>query len=169
MAGAVVWRTQPPAADSVMLADLANIVMAAPGEVDMGLLKAAVTGLENGALRVRLASLMEPLNDPGPNGAWAASPDGQTWAGLLRASEAAMADGYRARLTEYVARMMCRSRFGNAAVATGVARRAMSQGFKGDMGAVYDRLKATDCPASTAMPPRVMRDLAAAAEAARGQ
>ncbi len=169
MAGAVIWRTTPPGGDGVALADLANVVMAAPSQDHMGRLKAAVTGLENGPLRVRLASLMEPLNDSGPNDAWASSADGQTWAGLLRASEAAMAESYKARLTEYLVRLMCRSRFGDGAVATGVARRAMAQGFKGDMGSVYDRLKAADCQASTAAPQRVMRDLARATDAARGQ
>ena len=80
-----------------------------------------------------------------------------------------MAESYKARLTEYLVRLMCRSRFGDGAVATGVARRAMAQGFKGDMGSVYDRLKAADCQASTAAPQRVMRDLARATDAARGQ
>ena len=80
-----------------------------------------------------------------------------------------MAEGYRSRLTDFLARMMCRSRFGNGAVATGVARRSMAQGFKGDMPAIYDRLKAADCPASSTVGPRMMRELAAAADVARGQ
>jgi hypothetical protein len=66
-------------------------------------------------------------------------------------------------------RLMCRSRFANGAVATGVARRAMAPGFKGDMPAIHDKLKAADCPASAAISPRVMRDLAVAADAAKGQ
>jgi hypothetical protein len=50
-----------------------------------------------------------------------------------------------------------------------VARRSMAQGFKGDMPSIYDRLKATDCPASTTVGQRTMRELAAAADVARGQ
>ena len=80
-----------------------------------------------------------------------------------------MAEGYRARLTDYLSKLMCRSRFASAAVATGVARRAMTPGFKGDMPAIYDRLRAPDCPAGPAMSQRVMRELAAAADLARGQ
>ena len=80
-----------------------------------------------------------------------------------------MAEGYRPRLTDYLSRLMCRSRFANGAVATGVARRAMAQGFKGDMPAIYDKLKAPDCPASAAMSPRMMKELGAAADLARGQ
>ncbi|MET0194226.1 MAG: hypothetical protein ABW200_12755, partial [Hyphomicrobiaceae bacterium] len=83
--------------------------------------------------------------------------------------EAAMAEGYRLRLTDFLSRLMCRSRFANGAVATGVARRSMGQGFKGDMPAIYDRLKAADCPASATVGPRMMRELGAAADLARGQ
>lgn len=80
-----------------------------------------------------------------------------------------MADGYRARLAEHLGRLACRSRFADGAVAAGVARRASGQGFKGDTGAVLDRVKAADCPASKSLPPRLLLDLAAAAEAAKGQ
>jgi hypothetical protein len=42
-------------------------------------------------------------------------------------------------------------------------------GFKGDVPAIYDRLRAADCPAGPAMSPRVMRERAAAADPQRGQ
>ena len=79
-----------------------------------------------------------------------------------------MADGYRARITEQLVRLACRARFAGGAVATGIARRAAGGGFKGDAAGVYDRLKAADCPASTTIPPGALRELAAAADAARG-
>ena len=44
----------------------------------------------------------------------------------------------------------------------------MAQGFKGDMPAIHDRLKAADCPASATVGPRMMRELGAAADL-RGQ
>ena len=101
---------------------------------------------------------------------WATSPDQQLWQGLAKSSgEAAIAEGYKARLSEFLAKLMCRSRYANGAVATGIARRAMTQGFKGDMPSLYDKLRSPDCPASTAMSPRLMRELATAADAARGQ
>jgi hypothetical protein len=37
------------------------------------------------------------------------------------------------------------------------------------MPTIYDKLKAADCPAATAMTPRLMRELATAADAARSQ
>jgi hypothetical protein len=64
---------------------------------------------------------------------------------------------------------MCRPRYAGGAVAAGVARRAMADGFKGDMPAIYDRLRAPDCAASSTVGARLLRDLATAADAARGQ
>jgi hypothetical protein len=80
-----------------------------------------------------------------------------------------IADGFRTRLTESLVRLMCRPRFAGGAVAAGIARRAMADGFKGDMPVIHDRLRAADCPASSAVGARLLRELAIAADAARGQ
>ena len=42
---------------------------------------------------------------------------------------------------------MCSARWSNGAVATGIARRAVTAQFRGDVVAVYDSLKAQSCPA----------------------
>ena len=92
------------------------------------------------------------------------------WQGFVRSSaDAAAAEGSKTRLSEYLGRLMCRPRHASGAVAAGVARRAMAQGFKGDMLAIYDKLRSPDCPASAAMSPGLMRELATAADTARGQ
>ena len=140
-----------------------------PNDADLAALKAAIAGIETGPLQERLGELLGPLTGGARDGAWAKSPDGQAWASLLRASETAMAENYKVRLTEFLARLACRPRFADGPVASGVARRAMAQNFKGDLAAFYDRLKAADCPVSAAIPPRLMRDLASAADIARGQ
>jgi hypothetical protein len=62
---------------------------------------------------------------------------------------------------------MCSARWSNGAIATGIARRAVTAQFRGDVVAVYDNLKASTCPAATQAPPKVMKDLSAAAETAR--
>jgi len=167
--GAVVWRTLPPGGDSWAFADMAQIVMQAPSEDELSALGASLAQLENGPLKARLADSLARLSDAAQNGAWATSSDQQLWQGFAKSGEAATGDDYKGRLTEYLARLMCRSRFANGAVAAGVARRAMAPGFKGDMPALYVRLKGTDCAAAPAMSPRLMRDLATAADAARGQ
>jgi hypothetical protein len=43
----------------------------------------------------------------------------------------------------------------------------MAPGFKGDMPAIYDRLKSADCAPSAAVSASLMRELATAADAAR--
>lgn len=169
LSGVMIWRAEPPGGDSIPLVDMANVAIKAPSDEDMGRSKSALAALDAGPLKVRLTSLMAPLQDAGPNGAWAGSPEAIAWAGLAKASEAGMADGYRARMTEQLTRLACRSRFASGAVATGVANRAMAAGFKGDIAAVYERLKAQDCAGSSAMPPRILGALAAAADAVRGQ
>jgi uncharacterized protein YjbI with pentapeptide repeats len=168
LAGATVWRAVPPAAEVTGFADLANIAIRPPGKDDVEQLKAAAAAIEARPAGERTAGLPDLLRELGPDAAWGASADAQTWANLLRASEAGMADGFRLRLGEHLARLACRARFADAAVATGVARRAASAGFKGDPGPIADRLKAADCPAAKALPPSALLELAAAVEAARG-
>ena len=170
MRGAALWRTLPPGSEVAAFADMAQIVMQPPTDDELTALGAALAKLENGPLKARLADGLARLSDAAQNGAWATSPEQQLWQGFAKASETAMADGYKGRLTDYLARLMCRSRFATGTVAAGVARRAMAPGFKGDMPALYDKLKGPDCSAATAaMSPRVIRDLATAADAARGQ
>jgi hypothetical protein len=64
---------------------------------------------------------------------------------------------------------MCSARWSNGSIATGVARRAVAQEFRGDVVAVYDGLRTDACPASSKALPSVMRDLSSMAEWARNQ
>jgi uncharacterized protein YjbI with pentapeptide repeats len=171
LAGAAVWRTTPPAGDAVALADIANIALKAPGKDEVEALKALVERVET-ALPAgeRTAGLGGQLKELGEGG-WMGSADGQTWAGLLRSSEAAMAEGYRFRLAEHLARMVCRphaAEGAGAAVAVGVVLRAAAPAFKGDPIAIADRLKAADCAGAKDLPAFAARQLAIAAERAKG-
>jgi hypothetical protein len=148
---------------------MAQIALQPPSEADMAALSAAMARPEASPLKARMTEGLSPLLDVAQNARWGSSSDQQQWFNLARSSETAMAEGYRMRLTDFLSRLMCRSRFASGAVATGVARRSMAQGFKGDMPAIYDRLKTADCPASATMGQRTMRDLGAAADNARGQ
>jgi uncharacterized protein YjbI with pentapeptide repeats len=165
---AVVWRTTPPGGENAAFADMAQIRIQPPSAQDLAAMKAAIERLEGGTLQARLDDGLAPLMDPARNAAWAAA-EQQQWQGFTSSSDPAGADGYKSRLTDYLMRLICRTRFANGAVATGVARRAMAPGFKGDMLAIHDKLKAADCPASAAMDARTMRNLAIAADATRGQ
>jgi len=168
--GAVIWRAlAPTGGDGPVLADMAQIVLQQPAEEEWVALAASLARLEDGPLAVRLGDALGRLADAAQNGAWNGSPEQQLWQGLAKAADGLGADDYKGRLTDYLVRLMCRARFADGAVAAGIARRAMAPAFKGDMPALYVRLKSTECAASSAMPPRLMRELAAAAEAARGQ
>jgi hypothetical protein len=107
--------------------------------------------------------------DAGASDKWSNSPDQEAWQTLVKASEGAAAESYRARLTEHLGHLMCRPRFADGAVAAGIARRAMRPGFKGDTPALYERLNAFSCPASKTVGPAIMRDLGASADAAKAQ
>ncbi len=169
LAGAGLWRTVPPAGDAVVLADIANIVLKAPGKDDIEALKALVESLEAalpaGERTAGLGGLLKELGE----GGWMGSADGQTWSGLLRSSEAAMADGYPVRLAEHLARMACRPRSERSAVAVGVVARVASPSFKGDPAVVADRLKAADCAGAKDLPPSAVVRLGTAAEGAKGR
>jgi len=169
LTGALVWRTAPPTGEAAAFADFARIVMRPPGEEETKALSDALAPLGNGPLRARLADGLASLVDPAQNAAWATAPELQLWQSLARPGEETPADDYKARLTGFLMRLVCRPRFADGAVAAGVARRAMAQGFRGDLMAIYERLRAPDCPAAAAVPQRLLRELAGAADAARTQ
>jgi hypothetical protein len=64
--------------------------------------------------------------------------------------------------------MACRARFADGAVAAGVVRRVMGQGYKGAPGIVADRLKA-NCPGAQTLAPAALLGLTATTEAAPPQ
>jgi uncharacterized protein YjbI with pentapeptide repeats len=164
---AEVWRTTPPASESALLTDMSRLAIKPLEELETAGLKAVLARLDDQDLKARLLERLTPLLDEAQAATWA-SPDQQTWSSLAKASEGA-GDGYKTRLTEYLAGLMCKPRWANGSVATGIARRAQGMGFKGDVAGLYDRLKGADCPPGRAVPAAVMSGLGAAADAARGQ
>jgi len=165
----VVWRTTPPGGENAAFADMAQVKVQPPTPEALAAMKAGIDGLQDPALRARLGEGLAPFMDPARNATWATSTELQLWQGFTTTTDPAGPDAYKTRLTDYLMRLMCRTRFADGAVATGVARRAMAPGFKGDLPVIYNKLKAADCPAASAMNPRIMRDLAIATDAARGQ
>jgi hypothetical protein len=155
----------PPASEDTMVADMTQLVLRPPAQDELAGL-GPLAEATSGALKPRLLDALARLRNGAENAAWASSAEQQLWQGLMRSSEAT-ADTYKGRLTDYLARLMCRVRFADGAVASGIARRALAPGFKGDLAAIYDRLKGTDCTAGRAIGQTLMRDLAAVGDAAR--
>ena len=184
--GVTVWLTTPPEWNPAGLTDISVIAIQAPDEAQLADLKSKIQGIANDDGRVRAAEAVAPLL--GGSGNWQGSADQQRWQSLTSAPAPqpvttsaipgpggvagfapppVAVDSYRTDLTTYLTKLMCSARWSNGSVATGVARRAVAQQFRGDVVAVYDGLKNNSCPASAKMPTKVMRDLSSAAETAR--
>jgi uncharacterized protein YjbI with pentapeptide repeats len=162
--GAWIWRTLPPAGEDAASADLAHIVLRPPPEEELGAIAAFLAEIDSAALKSRLTEGAAALADATQNAAWENAAEQQVWQGMIKGSETA-ADGYKARLTESLLRLLCRSRSANGALATGVIRRVLAPGFKGDVVAIYTKLKGADCPAAQEINPRALRELALRSEA----
>ena len=163
-------KSAPPAADSLALADLADLAIVPPEDWVVAELKAMLAGIGDNRLRARVGQVLAPLLAPADARKWTGTPQHQFWLAQAAASgQSTGTEAYRLQLTDYLARLMCRARWSNGAVASGTAKRAQGQHFRGDMAALYDRLKAKDCPASETASRKVLRDLASAVDIARSQ
>lgn len=57
-------------------------------------------------------------------------------------------DGYAPRVTDHLARLACKPRWSSGGLATGLVRQALRPEFRGTAAALYEKLRADDCPAS---------------------
>jgi hypothetical protein len=128
-------------------------------------MKSSLERISDDEVRRRALEMVGSLAEK--DSTWAGSIDQQRWQSWVGASPVPPALNYKIDLTNYLTKLMCSARWSNGAVATGIARRAVAQQFRGDVVAVYDGLKASSCPASTQASAKVMKDLSAAAETAR--
>ncbi len=167
--GAMIWRTVAPSPDPQGLADLQALSVRAPSQDDVERLKDLLKRIDDPRLKAGMEEGLQAVIGGGETTPpWASSPDAQSWSALQSASSSG-ADGYKAKLTEGLQRLACRTLNGSGAVAVGVGRRAMSPRFRGDLAQLYNGLKAADCPASRTVPAKFLADLSSAADVARGQ
>jgi uncharacterized protein YjbI with pentapeptide repeats len=167
--GAAAWRTLPPLPDTGGLADLSNLALRPLDDSDVQALKTAIAAIESASLKLRLADSLQPVFDTQERTTWGSSIDIQKWRNSQAASESqTRSDAYKARLTDGLAKLMCRTRWASGAVATGVVKRAHAASFRGDPATLTDRLKSADCPASATVNKRVLRQLSEIADAGRG-
>ncbi len=164
--GAGVWLTQPPAPDATGLADFTGLVMTAITDADNVALKADLGRIERPRLRREIETAMQPLFDAPTVQGWTSSAQAQQWQTLTAASTASAFD-YQDKLTDYLMKLMCKIRWANGAVATGLARRAKTEGFRGQMVLLYDRSRMDDCSSSKTIDPDVLREFGVAVDTAR--
>jgi uncharacterized protein YjbI with pentapeptide repeats len=165
--GAAVWLTSPPPPDGLALADLTEVSVAPLEASAAGALVAMLETIDNPRLRRQVKEAIDPVTNIAQSRAWAGSPQERQWQALIAAGAPALGEAYRTQLTDYLTHLMCRSRWSNGAVATGIAKRAQGQQFRGDMAAIYDRVRAKECPAKDAVLPKTLKDLGTAVDLAR--
>lgn len=164
--GAGVWLTAPPQADATGLADFTGLVVAAVTDADNVALKSDLGRIERPRLRQEIETAMAPLFNAEAVQGWTNSPQSQQWQTLMSGSQSAAFD-YPDKLTDYLMKTMCKIRWSNGSVATGVARRSKTEGFRGNMVLIYDRGRMDDCPASRTIDTDVLREWGVAADLAR--
>jgi uncharacterized protein YjbI with pentapeptide repeats len=165
--GATIWMTPPPEWDSSGLTDLSEFAIRPLDDSEQATVKEAAARVVDEDARARANEKMGLLTGTGDR--WTGSADQLRWQSWLGASPPPPADTYRYGLTSYLTKLMCSARWSNGSIATGIARRAVAQEFRGDVVAVYDGLKSNSCPAGASTLPKVMRDLSTMAEWARNQ
>jgi uncharacterized protein YjbI with pentapeptide repeats len=165
--GAGIWLTRPPEADTSGLVDLTDLSIKPLGESDITQMKQLFSRSLSRSVKSQLKETMAPLLNLSQAEKWNNSPERARWQALTPLIDPAIPDGYETRLTEHLIALQCKPRWSNGSVATGIARRAQAQRFRGDLIAVYDGLKAPSCPASKSVPGDILRDLGAAADLAR--
>lgn len=146
-----VWMTVPPADDLLGLADFALVTVKPSDADELARLVGQVDRIQEPE-RTRIRDGLAPLLDGSNARRWAQSPEAQKWASLQGAGSAA-------QLTEYLSRLACKTRWAAGNVATGIARRALAEGFRGDISIIYDRMRTKDCPASETASRKLLRDL----------
>lgn len=167
--GAGIWLTAPPQGDTSGLLELADVVIRPLDDGEVGGLTRAIERIDNRRVRRRVKEALTPLMNAAESRKWEISPDYQRWQSLIAAAQPSQQpEIFKARLTDYLTQLVCKARWSSGGLATGIARRAQTPQFRGDIVAVYDRLKAADCPSSKTVPARVLRDFGAAADLVRG-
>ena len=164
--GAGIWQTSMPRTDTTGLADFTGLVLNPLSESDADAVKTDLTQIRPGNLRNTVLASMKPLMEPSEVRRWNQSPPHQQWQYVMNQSASAGFD-YADRLTEHLSKSMCKEGLANGAIATGIARRAKTTGFRGNMVQLYDRLRGRDCESKKRMDPTVYRDFSIAAELAR--
>ena len=180
--GARVWMTQPPDASKVELADFEGLKIEPLAPAARNQLQSVLSKIGSKKLRDRVTEALSRLLDEPTMMSWSGTAQYQSWRQLVssaRLGGAAVpapqpATGvtvagtyYEQQLTEHLETMICRIRWINGAVATGVALRAIAPQFRGDLSVIDERMSDAECVAAQGVPSRVASELRIAADRAR--
>jgi uncharacterized protein YjbI with pentapeptide repeats len=166
--GAHIWLTLPPATDAVANADLTDLVMKPLDDKDLAGFNDVIGRINTPRTRTLVKEAMAPISNVTESRKWQSAADQGRWQSLATAGASALSDGYKLRITDYLGSLACKARWSSGHVATGIAKRVQGQQFRGDMPAVYDRIRARECPAADNIGKKALRDLASAVDNVRG-
>ena len=169
MRSARIWMTKPPEADPQTLADLSNLVISPMSEKEEAALKAHVSKISDPVQHKRILEAVAPLLKKVESSAWANGIEHTRWEQLKEASPVPGSSVYAGELTSFLSDEMCKARYSDGALATGIARRASDgdKEFRGDVVLVYDRMQAKSCAAEGRVLPSVMKDFTTIVDEAR--
>ncbi|MCK5550376.1 MAG: pentapeptide repeat-containing protein, partial [Hyphomicrobiaceae bacterium] len=162
--GVGIWNTMPPAWDASGLVDLSEFTIEPLDDDEKSTLNDLINEISDEEVRARMREKLAGVLDDGESTKWKGSEHERHWQSWVGMSPLQPADTYPADLTAYLTELMCSARWADGSVATGVARRATEPQFRGDLVAVYDGLRSSNCPASKTTPAPLMRHLADKAE-----
>ncbi|MDX2309590.1 MAG: pentapeptide repeat-containing protein [Hyphomicrobium sp.] len=163
-----LWSTSAPPADPVSVSDFTGLSIAAADAERQKALTLPVTAVKAPEAvidRGALSPIETRVSDPN----WSGSSDERTWQAFA-APETPQpgAPDFGPRLTAYLSQLMCKPRWSNGAIATGIVRRALGPDFRGDILSIHEALRSSTCPAGPSVPPHIMEQLIKAADLARG-
>lgn len=195
--GSKVWLTKPPGDRAIELLDTKQVEVAPLPPDDVADVRSALHEIRSPTLQERVNEQVAKLLDAKSMQAWQGTNDYQIWNQLVSradgnisaapqpvpvgaGSDPEFASGagvvapprpaislYSQQLTEHLETMICRVRWINGAVATGVALRAIQPQFRGDLSVIDERLSEEECTAAQGVPARVVRELQSIADRAR--
>jgi uncharacterized protein YjbI with pentapeptide repeats len=160
---AYLWLTKPPALEAIDIADLTGLKWRdMPVDVLDALKKDFQTTKVGLKEKVEANAALARLIGGDRLANWAGGEEQKSWGQLASRAERKDGDPYCTDLTRLLLSEMCKDRFRNAEVATGVAKRAKSTSFRGNAEAIYGRMSAAECVSAKLVRPSILRDLASA-------
>lgn len=166
--GAAIWMTEPPLDQTIALADLSELIMRPLDKGEVGELQSMLERISNPRLKTRLTERLAPVMAGNETRRWAQSGEQQRWQQYVNQTRPAQADTYNRDITDFLAQLSCKQRWSNAAIATGIAKRAQSPTFRGNPQTIYDKIRADDCPASKSIQRRTLQTLSTTIDTSRG-
>ncbi len=160
-----IWMTAPPTRGAVEIGDLSLAAMEPPTDAEKRSLTNTINAMGDERVRGMVRDGLRPLLDVQRSEAWRDSDQALIWRELRRLQQFAVDDqAYRAGLTGYLAQLACRRRWLDGSVATGVARRARGQNFRGAVAEIYSAISNGSCMPGQSVRSDLLLDLSVLSE-----